>query len=134
VLDVDASPQPAAVLNYAALMFAISGLTMAISAANRSRWRAIGVAMLVVVGMFVANVVGQLWDEAGVVRPATLFFYYQPQEIWLADRWDVDLGEAWAGGRPLLRLPAVGVLVAVGAAGYLVALRIFTRRDLPAPL
>jgi ABC-2 type transport system permease protein len=134
VLEVDASPQPAAVANYAALMFAISGLTMAISAANRSRWRAIGVAMLVVVGMFVANVVGQLWDAAGVVRPFTLFFYYQPQEIWLGDRWDVDLGEAWAGGRSLFRLPVVGVLLAVGAAGYLVALRIFTRRDLPAPL
>jgi hypothetical protein len=28
----------------------------------------------------------------------------------------------------------LGVLFGVGAAGYLAALRVFTRRDLPAPL
>lgn len=134
VLAVDASGQPGAVVNLAALMFAVSGLTMAISAANRSRWRATGFAALAVVGMFVTNVIGQLWDAAAFLRPLTLFFYYQPQETWLAGRWGVDLGDAWAGGRPLLRVPAVGVLLAVGAAGYLIALRVFTRRDLPAPL
>jgi ABC-2 type transport system permease protein len=69
-----------------------------------------------------------------VVRPFTLFFYYQPQEAWLNGRWTIELGEAWASGRPLVRLPAVGVLFGVGAAAYAVALRVFTRRDLPAPL
>ncbi len=134
VLDVDASRQPLAILNLGALMFAASGLSAAVSAVNRSRWRATGYAALIVVTMFVANVVGQLWDSAAVVRPLSLFFYYQPQEVWLYDNWTVDLGEAWAGGQPLLKLPAAGVLLAVGAAGYLLALRAFTRRDLPAPL
>jgi ABC-2 type transport system permease protein len=134
VLAVDASPQPAAVLHLGALMFAVSGLALAISSANRSRWRATGIAVLVVVGMFVANVIGQLWDAAAVVRPFTLFFYYQPQEVWLAGDWTVDLGDGWNGGWPLLQLPAAAVLFGVGAAGYLVALRVFTRRDLPAPL
>jgi ABC-2 type transport system permease protein len=134
VLEVDASPQPGAVLNLAALMFAVSGVTMAISAVNRNRWRAIGFGLLIVIGMFVANVVGQLWDTIAVVRPITLFFYYQPQEVWLAGNWWVDLGDAWADGQPLLRLPGAGVLAAVGMTGYLVALRVFTRRDLPAPL
>jgi len=115
-------------------MFAVSGLTMAVSASTRSRWRAIAFALLAVIGMFVANVVGQIWDDAAVVRPLTLFFYYQPQEAWLSGRWSVDVGDAWNAGRPLLRLPAAGVLVGVGAAGYLIALRVFTRRDLPAPL
>jgi ABC-2 type transport system permease protein len=133
VLAVDASPQPGAVTNLAALMFAVSGLTMAVSAANRSRWRAMGVAVLAVVGMFVANVVGQLWDSAALLRPLTLFFYYQPQDIWLAHDWFVDPGESW-GGRPLVQLPATGVLAGVGVVGYLIALRVFTRRDLPAPL
>jgi ABC-2 type transport system permease protein len=133
VLDVDVSPQPWAVTNLAALMFAVSGVTMAISAANRSRWRAMGIAVLVVVGMFVTNVVAQIWDSVGFLRPATLFFYYQPQGIWLAGDWFVDPGECW-GGRPLVELPTAGVLAGVGVIGYLIALRVFTRRDLPAPL
>jgi ABC-2 type transport system permease protein len=133
VLEVSAARQPWAVLNLAALMFALSGLTMAVSSAGRSRGRTTGLAALAVVGMFIANVVGQLWDEAAFVRPFTLFYYYQPQEIWTG-RWTVDLGEAWNGGQPLVGVPVLAVLVGAGAVGYLAALRVFTRRDLPAPL
>jgi ABC-2 type transport system permease protein len=92
------------------------------------------VAALVVVLMFVANVIGQLWDEAAFVRPATVFFYYQPQRIWLDGSWTTELGHAWADGKPLVRVNVLAVLIGVGAAGYLVAWRVFTRRDLPAPL
>jgi ABC-2 type transport system permease protein len=117
--------------NTFALMFAISGLTLALSAAGRSRWKVTGYAVLVVVVMFVANTIGQLWEPAAWVRPLTLFFYYQPQKVMLDGNWLVDVGKEWPGA------PAVsgaGVLFAVGVAGYLVALRTFTRRDLPAPL
>jgi ABC-2 type transport system permease protein len=130
-LDVSATRQWLGAVNLAALMFALSGVTMLVSCVGRSRWRAMAVAGLVTVGMFVANVVGQLWDSAAFVRPATVFFYYQPQKVWLRGDWMADLGEAFAGGG---RVPAVPVLLAVGAAGYLLALRVFTRRDLPAPL
>jgi len=82
--------------------------------------------------MFVANVLGQLWDSAGFVRPFTVFYYYQPQRIMLRGEWLTDLGAVWGGGR--LAVPVVGVLLTTGAVGYLLALRIFTRRDLPAPL
>lgn len=133
-LAIDVSGQWGAAVNLAALVFALSGVTLAISACGRSRWRALGVAALLVVGMFVANVIGQLWEAAAFVRPLTVFYYYQPQKVWLAGDWTTNLGDAWAGGRPLLALPVLGVLVGVGAAGYLVALRAFTRRDLPAPL
>jgi ABC-2 type transport system permease protein len=116
-----------------ALMFAISGMTLALSAVGRNRWRVTGYAVLVVVVMFVANTVGQLWEPAGWVRPLTLFFYYQPQRMMIDGAWLVDVGAAWGLGRPV-SVPAVGVLFAVGAAGYALALRVFTRRDLPAPL
>jgi ABC-2 type transport system permease protein len=43
------------------------------------------------------------------------------------------VGKAWNLGRPVL-VPAVGVLFGVGVVGYALALRIFARRDLPAPL
>ncbi len=134
VLDVSAARQGWAVLNLAGLVFAVSGLSMAVSSVGRSRWRALGVAALVVVLMFVANVIGQLWDEAAFVRPATVFYYYQPQRIWLDGSWTTELGHAWADGKPLVRVNVLAVLIGVGAAGYLVAWRVFTRRDLPAPL
>jgi ABC-2 type transport system permease protein len=117
--------------NTFAFMFAISGITMALSAAGRSRWKVVGFAVLILVVMFVANTIGQLWEPSGFVRPLTLFFYYQPQKAMLGNEWAVDLGAAWPGGPSV---PGIGVLLAVGAVGYLLALRTFTRRDLPAPL
>jgi ABC-2 type transport system permease protein len=123
-LDVSAARQWLGVVNLCGLMFALSGLTLLLSSLGRSRWRTTAVAGLVVVGMFVANVVGQLWDAAGWVRPATAFYYYQPQKVWLNGDWTAD-GTS---------IPGAAVLVAVGAVGYLAALRAFTRRDLPAPL
>jgi ABC-2 type transport system permease protein len=118
-------------MNTFALMFAVSGITIAISAAGRSRGRTTGYAVLVVVLMFVANTIGQLWEPAGIVRPLTLFFYYQPQKVMLDGNWMVDVGKAW-GGFPMVS--GVLVLMVVGFLGYLSALRTFTRRDLPAPL
>ena len=79
------------------LMFAISGITIALSSAGRSRWKVTGYAVLIVVVMFVANTIGQLWEPAGFVRPFTLFFYYQPQKAMLDGNWLVDLGAAWSG-------------------------------------
>lgn len=133
-LEVSAARQGWALINLAALIFALSGLTMMVSAAGRSRMRTLGYAGLIGVGMFVANVIGQLWDSAAFVRPFTVFFYYQPQKIWLKESWSTDLGNAWAGGSPLFAVNVLVVLFGVGAVGYLVALRTFTRRDLPAPL
>ncbi|MBM3980968.1 MAG: hypothetical protein FJ304_11910 [Planctomycetes bacterium] len=132
-LPVRARGELLGLVNTLALMFALSGMTIALSAAGRSRWKVIGLAVLVVVVMFVANTVGQLWEPVGFARPLTFFFYYQPQRAMIDGVWTVDVGAAWNVGRPVL-VPAAGVLFAVGAAGYALALRAFTRRDLPAPL
>lgn len=130
-LVVDVSRQPRAILNLAAFMFALSGITIAISSLHRSRWRAIGFAVLVGMTMFIVNVLGQMWDSAAPLRPFTVHYYYQPQRIWLKGDWLVNLGEVWPGAPGV---PMLAVLFAVGGAGYLVAWRVFTRRDLPAPL
>ena len=130
-LQVSGKGELLGLTNTFALMFAISGLSIALSAVGRSRWKVTGYAVLVVVIMFVANTIGQLWEPAAWVRPFTLFFYYQPQKAMLDGKWLIDLGAAWPG---LPMVPGLGVLLAVGIAGYLFALRTFTRRDLPAPL
>lgn len=134
VLEVSAARQVWGLFNLMALMFALSGLTMLVSAMGRSRWRAIGLATLAGLLMFVVNVVGQLWDQAAFLRPFSVYFYYQPQKIWLKQLWIVDLGDAWNAGQPLMSLPVLAVLGLIGLVGYLIALRIFTQRDLPAPL
>ena len=103
------------------LLFAISGYTIALSACGRYRWRVLGLAVFVTLVQFLVNVVGQMWDVLEWLRPFTIFYYYQPQEIILGKPWPVIL-------------PALAVLYSVGAAGYAVALWVFTRRDLPAPL
>lgn len=131
-IPVSGREEAPALLNLAALMFALSGMTTAVSAAGRSRWRAIGFGFLIAVVMFVVNVLGQLWPTVGFLRPFTVFFYYQPQKVMLRGEWFANLGDAWPG--VVAGLPAAFVLLAVGAAGYLIALRVFTRRDLPAPL
>ena len=134
IMEISGRPQLPAIANLAGLIFAISGITMAISACGRSRWKVIGISVLVMLIMFIANVLGQLWESASFLRPFTVFFYYQPQKIMLRDEWSADLRSVWGSNSPLASIPAVGTLFAVGALGYAVSLRVFTRRDLPAPL
>lgn len=123
-----------ALLSVAALIFAVGGSTMWLSARGRFRWRVLVTAVFLFLVMFLINLVGQMWEEGfGWARPLTVFYYYQPQQIILGQGWDVDL-RVWNGGRPLAHVPGAAVLFAVGLAGYALALRTFTRRDLPAPL
>ena len=133
-LAVSAERQGLALVNLAGLLFATSGLAIAVSSVGRNRWRSLGVATLAGVAMFTVNVVGQLWETAAFARPFTVFFYYQPQKIWLKNDWLVDYGEAFTPGRSLFEVPVLAVLFGAGLAGYAFALVVFTRRDLPAPL
>jgi ABC-2 type transport system permease protein len=116
------------------LIFAVGGATMALSAAGRSRWRVLGVAVFVALVQFLVNVLGQMWDQAAWLRPFTIFYYYQPQQLILAGDWCVTFSE-WSGhGSPLVGLPMPAVLFGVGLLGYALALWTLVRRDLPAPL
>jgi ABC-2 type transport system permease protein len=123
-MRLDPLASVAALSNVAALLFAVSGYTMWLSARGRYRGRVLGAAVLLTLVQSLVNIAGQLWDVLAPLRPFTVFYYYQPQEMILQADWPAD-AQVW------LRL---GVLVAVGAVGYLLALRAFGRRDLPAPL
>src|SRR5262249_48345804 len=117
-------------LNVAAFLFAVSGLTMWISSRGRFRWRTVGIAVLVVLIQFVMNILGQMIESLGFLRPFSIFYFYQPQHIALNHTWSMSL-------EPLglhIHVPVLLVLFGVGAAGYLLAWRAFGRRDLPAPL
>jgi ABC-2 type transport system permease protein len=113
-----------ALLYVTALVFAVSGYTMWLSSLGRFRGRVLGIAILLTLVQFLVNVIGQLWDPARLLRPFTVFYYYQPQQLILGDNGYAEF-EVWA---------RLLVLIGVGAAGYLLALLTFCRRDLPAPL
>ena len=115
-----------ALVSVAALIFAVSGYTMALSAGGRFRGRVMGIAVLATLLQFLVNVLGQLWDTVAPLRQFTVFYYFQPQQIILNNQWLVETAVGWVSG--------VGVLLAVGATGYALALWTFCRRDLPAPL
>jgi ABC-2 type transport system permease protein len=133
-LEVRPSAFGAGLWNVAALMFAVSGYTMWLSARSRFRTTVLGVAVFLTLLQFLINVVGQLWEALAPLRPLTVFYYYQPQQIILHDRWTVDVGTVWNGGQPLLAVNVLAVLAGVGGIGYAMALWKFCRRDLPAPL
>jgi ABC-2 type transport system permease protein len=114
------------------LIFAVGGYTMWISACGRYRWRVLGVAVLVTLVQFLINVIGQLWQPMDGLRPLTVFYYYQPQQVVLGNQWWVPIGGT--PREPLLRVPMLLVLYGVGLAGYALAWWTFRRRDLPAPL
>jgi ABC-2 type transport system permease protein len=118
--------------NVAALLFALSGFTMWLSARGRFRGRVLGAAVFIILFQFLVNLIGQIWDAVAVLRPFTVFFYYQPQQIILNGLWSADLGTVWNGVG--IHLNVIAVLATVGVIGYGLALWTFCRRDLPAPL
>lgn len=125
-LKVDVRTFAPAVFNIMALMFAVSGITMAMSAAGRFRGKVLGLSVVTFLVMFLLNVIAQLWDTISVLRPFGVFYYFQPQRIILHGKWDVTL--------PFGAVNGTLALVVVGIVGYILAWLTFRRRDLPAPL
>ena len=115
------------------LIFAVCGYTMWLSSAGRFRWRVLGLAVFLTLVQFLVSVLAQMWDQAAWMRPLTIFYYYQPQQVILSGDWCVTFHE-WNGGSPLVHVPMPVVLYGVGAIGYAMALWTLVRRDLPAPL
>ena len=119
-----------ALANVAALVFALSGFTLWLSAGGRFRGRVLSLAVFLVLLQFLINVIGQFLDQVAWMRPFTVFYYYQPQQIILNGEWNAR----WHINNWSQYVNVIAVLAAVGIVGYLLALRTFCRRDLPAPL
>lgn len=138
--EVDPAVFAPAAGNLFALGLFLAGVSAFCSSWDRYRWRTIGL----VVGFCVVEMLVKLFslaaDRFRWLRYGTFFSAYDPQravsiavntpeQTWRVGHYDA--AGAWVGLGP------VGhdlVLIGLGVAAYLVAARVFQRRDLPAPL
>jgi ABC-2 type transport system permease protein len=120
-------------VSVATLLFAVSGYTLTLSSRGRFRMKVLGLAVLITLLQFLINLIAQLWDTIAFLRPFTVFYYFQPQQVILGGGWSVNLAHDWSLAHPL-EVNGVAVLALVGVLGYVLAAWTFCRRDLPAPL
>jgi ABC-2 type transport system permease protein len=125
--------------NLFALGVFLAGFSTLMSAWDRYRWRTIGIVVGTYVVQMAMKIIGLASDRFAWLQYGSFFTAYEP-EILVSiaanrpeDTWTLlqtQQGEFVALGP----LGYIGVLVGVGAFGYLAAAVIFSRRDLPAPL
>jgi len=98
------------------LGLAFGAIALAVSAGTGNRGAAIGLAVGLMVAMYLVDALAAIVDSLAVIRPLSLFRYYM-------------------GGDPLrngISIPDAGVLAAVAVAFVALALVLFERRDLAA--
>ncbi|MGA3030376.1 MAG: ABC transporter permease [Candidatus Limnocylindrales bacterium] len=118
---LSASPLPADRLAAALVMVVLLGLAfgaiaLAISAATGNRAASIGIAVALMVAMYLVDALANIVDSLGAVRPISLFRYYM-------------------GNDPLrngISLADAGVLAAVAIVFLALSVVLFERRDLAA--
>ncbi|HXY68278.1 MAG TPA: ABC transporter permease subunit [Gemmatimonadales bacterium] len=97
------------------LTFACFGMVaILVSALSREAGTAIAWISGLLAGSYVLDYVARVWPRIASLRPASLFMYYEPQQV-------VSVG---------LARHDLGVQAAVGAAALLAAFVVFARRDL----
>ncbi len=114
--DLPPGPLAAALLMLVLLGLAFGAMALAISAFTGNRAASIGIAIALMVVMYLTDALANIVDGLNAVRPLSLFHYYM-------------------GGDPLrngLNLADAGVLVAVTVAFLVAAVVAFERRDLAA--
>ncbi len=112
-----------AVGNTMAFGFFLAGATTAVSAADRYRWRTIGIVCGVFLVQKIIEIVSLMVERFAWLKPYTFFSLFKaPMFVTEPDKvstlfWQFN-----------------GILIGLGLAGYVLAAVIFSRRDLPAPL
>jgi ABC-2 type transport system permease protein len=115
-------------------------LTTLLSSLDRYRWRTIGLVVGFYIIQMTIKIVGLAADHLAWLRNCSFFSAYEPARVVSVamaspeSAWSVVLRDpsgVWVGWGPM---GYSLLLIALGAAAYLVATLVFQRRDLPAPL
>lgn len=135
---IDVSAFAGSSLNLFAFGFFLLGLSTFMSSWDRYRWRTVGVVITIYVLQLVMFGLGKAADQLVWLTHLSFFDLYRPQQIAQAA---IQKGHAAAWqvtpleeGMLLGPLAFSLILIAMGAVAYLAAIRVFTTRDLPAPL
>lgn len=127
-----------ATFNLFSFGFFVTGLATLFSAMDRYRWRAIGAVITVYVLQLVMFGLGKSAQSLDWLLSLTFFSCYKAQKMTAISRREgIDAGWSVAGSLGDGLLPPMVyplILLGFGLLFYVVAARIFVRRDLPAPL
>lgn len=114
------------ILHGFALCFALTGLMTFLSSLSRSRNRVLAWGTGMILIFFLLHFLGQLWEPLAPWRPLSLFYYYQPQQILLQQASTINVWGLQTSGMP--------ILLGIGIVGYLAAIVVFQKKDIPSPL
>ena len=109
------------VVNLFAMTVCLTGVTTFLSSWDRDRWRTVwlGGGFFIVSTMF--KMVARLWTPGEWLKYLSFLTAFEPQQlILMEDAWSQTL---WLSG----------TLLGIGLLGYLVAILVFTWRDIPVP-
>lgn len=118
----------------------LAGFSTLMSSWDRYRWRTIGIVVGVYAFQIVAKLFGMSADELVWLKFVSAFTAYEPESlVRIADElpqftWSFAMRQSdgtWIGYGPMCLHT---IMAAIGVASYATALRLFCRRDLPAPL
>jgi len=137
---VDAGLFVPASVNLFAFGLMLAGFSTLMSSWDRYRWRTIGIVVGVYAFQIVAKLFGMSADELVWLKFVSAFTAYEPESlVRIADElpqftWSFTMRQSdgtWMGYGPMCFHT---IMASIGIATYAIALRVFSRRDLPAPL
>ena len=118
----------------------IAGFSTLMSSWDRYRWRTIGIVVAFYGLQIVIKLVGMSTDELAWLKFLSAFTAYEPEAfVRIADEvpaftWSFTMRHSdgtWIGYGPMC---FHAIMASIGVVSYVFALRVFCRRDLPAPL
>lgn len=135
---VDSRIFAASVVNLITFGFFLLGLSSMISSLDRYRWRTVGAVITIYVIQTVMYGLGRAAEQIGFLEHLTFLTCYRPQKL-VSTAIDPGTGGPWRllprGDEEWLGPMAFPlILFMMGLACYALAVRIFRKRDLPAPL
>lgn len=127
-------------LNLFALGLVVAGFSAAMSAWDRYRWRTIGIVVGVYFLQSMAKLAGMAIEELAWLNYLTVFTAYEPELIVRIAHlspeftWSFVIRHSDGSWKAFGPMTYHTVMLAFGAAFYGLAIGVFTKRDLPAPL
>jgi ABC-2 type transport system permease protein len=127
-------------VNFFSFGFFLSGLAALFSAWDRHRWRTIGIVTGIYTAMALFKLVGMSLKNGAIFLWFTFFTFYEPEQaIEIYQRSPQSLW-SWAAVNQQGEFASLGpmtnnlILLGLGIGCYWWGVRVFSRRDLPAPV